>query len=128
MKGVSDVIAVLLMLIITIALAGLAYSYITGVFSSRTSVVLTIDSQASTCSGNTLTVYVRNDGTNNATVTLKYATTPGASPTSTCGSSKTIAPGTEDYFTCTKSGGAGYYQVIALAPGSTARGQIYCSS
>jgi len=127
MKAVSDIIAVLLMLIITIGLAGLAYSYISGVFTSRTSVVLTIDSQASTCSGDTITVYVRNDGTTNATVSVKSSSTPGATPTVNCGS-KSIAPGTEEVFTCTKTGGAGYYQILATGPGSVARGQVYCSS
>jgi len=36
MKGVSAVIATILMLMITIALAGMAYMYLTGMFTSRT--------------------------------------------------------------------------------------------
>jgi len=40
MKTVSDVISSILMLVITIGLIGLAYSYITGVFSSKVSYVL----------------------------------------------------------------------------------------
>lgn len=36
MKGVSTVIATLMMLIITISLAGLAYTYLTGTFSGLT--------------------------------------------------------------------------------------------
>ena len=40
MKTISDVISSILMLVITIGLIGLAYSYITGVFSSKVSYVL----------------------------------------------------------------------------------------
>ena len=40
MKTISDVISSILMLVITIGLIGLAYSYITGVFSSKFSYVL----------------------------------------------------------------------------------------
>lgn len=63
MKGVSTIIATLLMLIITIALAGLAYSYISGLFASRTGKVIDIDTGATFCSGTTITVYVKNEGT-----------------------------------------------------------------
>ncbi len=63
MKGVSTVIATLLMLIITIALAGLAYSYISGLFSSKTGKIVSIDSDATFCTGTTITAYISNDGT-----------------------------------------------------------------
>ncbi len=62
-KGVSEVIATLLMLIITIAMAGLAYSYISGVFVARTGKIVEIDSGATFCSNNVITAYVRNVGT-----------------------------------------------------------------
>ncbi len=42
MKGVSAVIATILMLMITIALAGTAYMYITGVFTGKTAKTITI--------------------------------------------------------------------------------------
>ena len=69
MKGISTVVATILMLMITIALAGTAYMYINGAFSSKTGVVLSIASADCSASGNTYTatVYVRNDGTLNAT-------------------------------------------------------------
>ncbi len=51
------------MLIITIALAGLAYSYINGVFLARTGKIVEIDSGATFCSNNVITMYVRNVGT-----------------------------------------------------------------
>ena len=60
MKGVSAVIATILMLIITIALAGTAYMYISGVFSTSTMAISVVDSY---CSSNTATLVVRNQGT-----------------------------------------------------------------
>lgn len=56
-KGVSTVIAVLLMLVITLSLIGLAYGFITGIFGGR---IATTFSIADTY-GDTVTV--RNDGT-----------------------------------------------------------------
>ncbi len=63
MKGVSTVIATLLMLIITIAMAGLAYSYISGLFSAKTGKIIEIDTGGTFCSGTTVTVYIKNEGT-----------------------------------------------------------------
>lgn len=42
MKGISTVIATLLMLLITIALSGLAYMYISGVFTAKTAKTIDI--------------------------------------------------------------------------------------
>jgi FlaG/FlaF family flagellin (archaellin) len=132
MKGISDVIAMLLMLVVTIGLVGLAYSYITGVFTSRTSVVLSIDAANSYCNSTHLIVAVRNDGTTpsgNVTVVAYNATGTSSSCTSPISS---IGAGT--FNTCSIQRGAntisgsGYYRVIASTSGSTAQGMIYCSS
>ena len=65
MKAISNVIASLLMLIITIALAGLAYAYITGVFTSRISYTFSL------LGGEMIAGYpvitLSNDGTNTIT-------------------------------------------------------------
>src|SRR2546428_12165642 len=55
-KGVSTVIATLLMLIITIALAGTTYAYISGVFTSKTNSGFSVSDVYS----NSITI--RNDG------------------------------------------------------------------
>ncbi len=130
MKGISDIIAILLMLIITVALAGLAYSYISGVFTAKTAVVLSIDGTASSCTSNNgpITVFVRNDGTTNSgTVTVTVTPPTGTAPT--CTSIVSINAGTESSTSCTgRNGGAGYYQIVASTTGSTARGSVYCPS
>jgi len=84
MKGISDIIAVLLMLIITIGLAALAYSYISGVFTSRTAVKLSIDADTSSCDKSTFHFVVRNDGsTKSGAVTITVTDPNGNNALST---------------------------------------------
>lgn len=60
MKGVSTVIATILMLIITIALAGMAYMYIAGVFTSSVQGIEIVDSY---CDSGEVAITIRNIGT-----------------------------------------------------------------
>jgi flagellin-like protein len=64
MKGISTVIATLLMLLITIALAGMAYVYISGVFTGRTSKTIAVI-DAGCIAGTSYYVTVRNLDTTN---------------------------------------------------------------
>ena len=59
MKGVSAVIATILMLIITIALAGMAYMYISGFFGTATSGVELADAY---CSAGVANIKIKNIG------------------------------------------------------------------
>lgn len=130
MKGISEVIAVLLMLVIVIGLTGLAYTYITGVFTARTAVVLSVDAAATTCAPNNgpITVFVRNDGTT-ASGIVTVSVTPPSGATPTCASIASIAAGGINSTTCTgRTGGAGYYSIRASTTGSTASGSVYCAS
>ena len=134
-KGVSDIVAMLLMLIITIGLAGLAYAYITGVFTTRTAVVLSTDPSSSSCLPNNgaITVSVRNDGSQTSgSITITVTPPSGATPT--CGSIASITAGGLGSATCglapqtLRTGGAGYYQISASTAGSSTTGSIYCAS
>ncbi len=128
MKGISDVIAMLLMLVITIGLVGLAYSYISGVFTARTAVVLSIVPEASSCTSSNINIVVRNDGTTtSSTVTVTVTSPTGASGSCSINS---ITPGNQASCSVSRNTltGAGYYRVVASTPGSTANGMIYCAS
>ena len=129
MKAISDIIAVLLMLIITIGLAGLAYSYISGVFTSRTAVTLSIDAAGCSCNTTHVTVMVRNDGTaKSGTVTVTITDPNGKSASDTISS---IDPGTEQSVSIGRpsgSTGAMYYSVRATTTGSSTSGSVYCPS
>jgi FlaG/FlaF family flagellin (archaellin) len=129
-KGVSDIIAMLLMLIMTIGLASLAYSYISGVFTSKTAVVLSLDASGSSCTPNNgpITVFIRNDGTQTSgavTVTV----TPPSGTVPTCTSISSLTAGAVGSSSCTgRTAGAGYYQVRASTTGSSTTGSAYCAS
>ncbi len=62
MKGVSTVIATILMLMITIALAGTAYLYISGVFTSKQRIISVVDAFCTGSPTGTLSIVLRNDG------------------------------------------------------------------
>jgi flagellin-like protein len=130
MKGVSAVIATILMLMITIALAGTAYMYITGVFQSRTAVVLAISD--SDCDDTEITVWVRNDGSQQATgVNVAIDGTDV-----TCGATGDIDVPAGGEGTCvvtrtaggSGNGASGYHSIRANAGGVSARGSVYCGA
>lgn len=122
MKGISAVIAVILMLVITIALAGSAYMFISGIFTSKTAVILSVEDAV--CASNGVTVYVRNDGTTTSgTVTVTVDDTWGSNTIASiaAGQIGNVKIGTA-------SPGAGYHRVAASTTGASARGQVYCAS
>jgi len=131
MKGISDIIAMLLMLVITIAIAGLAYGFITGVFTSRTSVVLSIDGASSSCTSTQIRVYVKNDGAATSGPVAVTALNSTGDTEGTCTISTGIGSGITAYCTISRpgTGGLGTYTITATAAGaSTARGTVYCAS
>ena len=125
MKGVSAVIATILMLMITIALAGTAYMYISGVFSARTAVVMAISD--SECNASHIKVFVRNDGTTASSAISFYM--DGTSWT--CNPSlSSISAGDEDSCALIRGVGhsSGYHSLRAETTGSSARGSTYCGA
>ncbi len=118
MKGVSTVIATILMLMITIGLAGVAASYMFGWLSGKTAVVLEIvDAE---CTSNGYTVWVRNDGEQKATsITVDVE---GKSCTIT-----ELQSGQLD--SCSYSGGAlsaGFHTIRVTTRGTTVKGSLNC--
>jgi len=129
MKAISDVIAMLLMLVVTIGLVGLAYSYITGVFTSRMAVVLSVDPSLTSCASDKVTVYVRNDGnqpSGQVVVNLYYP--DGTKVQNDC-KIPTIPSGVIENCVIPKQAGiSGNYRIVAVTQGSSAQGQVYCVS
>jgi len=88
MKGISGVIAVILMLMITMALAGSAYLFISGAFSRQTQGIELVD--AFCVGGLEARILFRNAETNDITFVGSGGTFLGCTPTTgspaTCGS------------------------------------------
>ena len=60
-KGVSAIIATILLLMITIGLAGMAYVFMSGMMTGRTSKTITV--LDASCTSDIITIVISNDGT-----------------------------------------------------------------
>jgi flagellin-like protein len=137
MKGVSAVIATILMLMITIAMAGVAYMYISGIFTAKTGTIVEIDESATSCTGGSITVWVRNSGTiafNKNLIILSGTNSAGGALTGggacTGGTSATLNAGAGAVACDTaKLTNAlnGNNRIVVSGPSNTATGSIYCS-
>jgi flagellin-like protein len=61
-KGITPVIAIIVLLLITVALAAFAYTFISGLFTGQTEKHMTIIPNGAYCDGETITVLARNNG------------------------------------------------------------------
>lgn len=135
MKGISTVIATILMLIITIAMAGVAYSYMSGYLTGTTAVVLQVSGAPQCLAGqsvNSIIIWIENRGTSTSG-TLTWTDVPGNPSTiSNCTFGiPTLAAGNVTAATCNRSSaGAGNWYVRIGAPGVSpvTAGPIYCTS
>lgn len=121
MKGISAVIATILMLMITIAITGTAYLYVTGVFTSKTNVFLTFHSAQ--CSPSGILVYIRNDGSGVAS-NVNVSRDDGAD---SCVISS-ITAGNVNYCTIPSTGSIGNHQLQAASASQTISANVYCVS
>ena len=114
LKGISAIIATLLILVITLGLAGLAYTYISRIFTARTRTLFVIDAF---CYGTDAKIIVRNEGTTDISgSSVKLIHASGG----TCSNSKkptTFPPGEEVMWNLTgcQSGKIHVYRLIGPA-------------
>ncbi len=128
MKGVSAIIATILMLIITIGLAGTAYVYISGIMTGRTA--KTISLMDASCSGGDIVIVIANDGS----LTVDG---PGgdlgvwidnADATATCDEETlTIDPHTTAVMACPGTGTTGEHTILITSPTNSGRINAYCA-
>jgi flagellin-like protein len=123
MKGISSIIATILVLVITVGIAGVAWGFMSGFFTSRTAVqILITDAECSASGG--ITAWVTNDGSQDATgVTVDLVGTanscaPNGGTIASAATESCVIPG--------GSPGAGYHQIRASGSGSSSRGSVYC--
>ncbi|HDH91609.1 MAG TPA: hypothetical protein ENF38_01520 [Candidatus Aenigmarchaeota archaeon] len=123
-KGISAIIATLLILVITLGLAGLAYTYISRIFTARTRTLFVVDSF---CYGTTARIVIRNEGpTNISGDSVKLVYGSGG----TCSGSQkpsTFPPGEEVMWNLTgcESGKVHVYRLIG--PASTSEVVFTCA-
>lgn len=128
-KGVSAIIATILLLMITIALAGTAYVYMSGMIGGRTS--KTISLLDASCTSNKLNIVLSNDGTSQITISsdLKFFVNNIESTFATSPSATTISPHVTQVFinsTALDTYPSGTYTVLVVSPSNAIRQVIYC--
>src|SRR5437867_13417615 len=112
MKAVSTVVATLLMLIITIALAGVTYTYIAGIPTSQTGVLLSVNTN-STCYPTTKAIRVSFDSAGTLPITKNSITVSGTRsdgvpiPGTLCGGTASVSAGTSGACEFTVTGTSG---------------------
>jgi len=122
-KGISTIIATILLLIITIGLAGTAYMFISGMLTSKIS--KTISVLGSYCNGTHMTLIVANDGTDSiAAVELKvYINNQEASGLFSAG----IDPHTSDVdITQTSVNSGSANKVLVISPSNSIDMTVWC--
>lgn len=136
MKGISAIIATILMLLITVALAGTAYLFISGTFSRFTSAVLSIDGQLTTCqSQGPINVYVKNDGSSTVSNVVVDITYPNGVTNSSACTIFSIYAGSSNSTVCPRNvttpsvyPTSGSFAIRVAGGGSAATGNVYCNS
>ena len=124
MKGISAVIATILMLMITVAMVGLAYMYISGMFASRTAQAISLSSVD--CAGGDIHVMVKNDGTESITLTdIDVFVDSGA--VNDCVGSGSVAAGAVQMCDAI-SASAGSHTLRIVGPSNSITGTVYCAS
>lgn len=128
MKGISAIIATILMLLIALSLAGTAWYYFNVVITSKTGKV--IDILAADCTTATnVAVTIKNDGTLNILAGEITVLVDGVAPTGTCASVPAIGYGNST--TCIVNAGAptnsGTHTVRAAGPANSAKLNYICS-
>ena len=128
MKGISAIIATILMLLITISLAGVAYMYISGTFTTQMQGIELVDSY---CAGSTVNIVIRNIGTDNVTSLTCTQTVPASDTTCDFTGTLTtpIAPGTTGTFTDACGGSDGRSCMYRIVPpnGKSVEASAYCT-
>jgi flagellin-like protein len=126
MKGISPIIATIMMLMITIVVGGTAYIYVSGVLTGKTAVVLSIEYTECKKVGPDVyaRVYVKNDGTQPANARIAVF---GNITDYTIN----IPSGLDNYTDVknTTPIGSGYFPVTATPSpaGSPIKGMVYCT-
>jgi len=129
-KGISAIIATILLLLISVTLAGGAYMYASGMLTGRTAKTISISELY--CTDNEITIVLSNDGTVDITnVDLKILvdnvdktsifSEVGGTTTYTINPHKTIV-----LIDNTTSYGLGTHTVLVTSPSNSARQTVYC--
>ena len=119
-KGVSAIIATILLLMITIGLAGMAYVFMSGMMSGRTSKTITV--LDASCTNDIITLVISNDGTVDITSSdIKIFVDNAENSTF---SLSTIVPHATQVTNVAGTSGAN--TVLVVSPSNAGKQVVYC--
>ena len=121
-KGITPIISIIVLLLITIALAGVAWVYLSGMLGAHIETSFTIPPGAAYCTSGTITVVVTNTGTTTlATADFIVANIDGGAASTNAIS---LAPKEADTLISDDNGGAGWLTGDHVVDVSTAAGAL----
>jgi flagellin-like protein len=126
LKGISAVIATLLLLVITIGLAMTAYFYINNIVQRSTAKVITVE--PGFCSGGTITLVITNTGTETVTWPndIRFVLGSNQNP-SVSVNPPSIPPRSTAVATISGAATNQVNNLIIITPSGSIRQQIFCS-
>jgi flagellin-like protein len=125
MKGISTIIATILLLIITIALAGTAYMFISGMLTSKISKTISIMSGSCNAT-NYITLVISNDGTDTIKETDLKIFNGSVNIPSGPGGFKPIFIAPKDSNITTFQGSTGSNPVSVISPSNSIDFPVWC--
>ncbi|MBN2101848.1 MAG: hypothetical protein JW716_03185 [Candidatus Aenigmarchaeota archaeon] len=129
MKGITPIISIIILLLITIALAATAYSYLSGYLFGQISGSFSIPANGAFCSGGTISVIVRNDAPDgNLTYSdLTIVEIDGAQPPSSGITNElNLAPGQSGRLLQVPNQVTGNHEVVIGTGSNIIRQNVYC--
>ena len=123
MKGISAIIATLLLLVITIGLAMTAYFYINNIVQRSTSKAISVE--PGYCSSNTITLIITNMGTENITSSdIRFVLGNNQNPSVVL--NPTIISPRSTAIATISGAQTGMNNLIIITPSGSTRHQIFC--
>jgi len=123
-KGISGIIAVVLILLITVALAGSVYMYVTGMFSGKTANTISISSIS--CIDGNMTLVINNDGSKDITSGDLKILVDNSDTTSSFSGTFPINPQKNTILIDSTSSYADGDHVVLIVASNSIRQNVYC--
>jgi len=128
MKGITPIISIIILLLITIAMAATAYSYLSGYLFGQISGSFSIPANGAFCSGGTISVIVRNDAPDgNLTYSdLTIVEIDGTTPQSGITTTLNLAPGQSGRLLQVPGQSTRNHEVVIGTGSNVIRQNVYC--
>lgn len=116
------VIPIVIVLLLTVVLAGVAFFYISSLFTAQTASLLTLEN--SICNAGSYSIIIRNDGTQSMSTSSLRISIDGTPVT--CSWSGNLSPGLSATCVASASASGGIHNIAVTESANTLSGTVYC--